>query len=312
MSLLLNGELTVGRDCDGLLLADSEVSRRHLRLRRMGMSVEVTDLGSTNGTFIDGAPLSGARVIDGNNAVTLGDTTITMEAQPPAPPNRLGLGVATTLQAATDTRKTSIDLVADTLSSVGSHPASALVDDNQSDIEVLGPGVFDGETVSIVFSDIEASTQRATQMGDRAWFALLDEHNRLFRHELRHHGGREVKSIGDGFMLTFPSVRRALRFATRVQQQVEADAGPDLRVRMGIHTGEAIVDGTGDLFGRHVILAARVANLATGGQILATMVVREIAIGRDDIAFGPPELAELQGFAESQTVHEVLWQQTTL
>ncbi len=76
---------------------------------------------------------------------------------------------------------------------------------------------------------------------------------------------------------------------------------------MGIHTGEAIVSGDGDLFGRHVNLAARIANLATGAQILASFVVREIAAGRTDIRFAAPLTAELKGFDEPYIVHELLW-----
>jgi adenylate cyclase len=169
------------------------------------------------------------------------------------------------------------------------------------------PDTLDGETITILFSDIESSTERATAMGDAAWFELLEVHNAIIRTAVARFGGREVKSIGDGFMLVFPSVRRALRFATAVQQQVEAPDGPDLRIRMGIHTGETIIDASGDLFGRHVNLAARVANLAAGGEIMASLVVLEIAAGRDDAIFGEPSQTELKGFAELQTVYQVHW-----
>ena len=191
-----------------------------------------------------------------------------------------------------DLRSASIDVVANMVT-------SGLIDAEANSLE--------GETITIVFSDIEASTERATAMGDAAWFALLEEHNVIIRTELARFGGREVKSIGDGFMLVFPSVRRALRFTTSAQERVEAPEGPDLRIRMGIHTGETIIDASGDLFGRHVNLAARVTNLAAGGQILASMVVREIAAGRDDALFGEASQAELKGFAEFQTIYEVLW-----
>ena len=133
----------------------------------------------------------------------------------------------------------------------------------------VGPEVMDGRTTTIVFSDIESSTERATSMGDQSWFELLERHNDIFRAELQRCGGHEVKSVGDGFMLTFDSVRGALRFTSAVQHKFEAADGPDLRVRMGLHTGEAIADTSGDLFGRHVNLAARVANLALGGQVIA-------------------------------------------
>ena len=78
------------------------------------------------------------------------------------------------------------------------------------------PDTLDGGTITILFSDIESSTERATAMGDAAWFELLEVHNAVIRTAVARFGGREVKSIGDGFMLVLPSVRRALRFATAV------------------------------------------------------------------------------------------------
>ncbi len=110
-------------------------------------------------------------------------------------------------------------------------------------------------------------------------------------------------------MLTFASVSKALGFASDVQRAVESDDGPDLRVRIGAHTGEAIADATGDLYGRHVNLAARVANLAHGGQILTSFVVREIALGHDEFRFGDLILADLKGFTDPQPVYELLWDQ---
>ena len=113
--------------------------------------------------------------------------------------------------------------------------------------------------------------------------------------------------MGDGFMLTFPSVRKALTFASRVQEQIEADDGPDLRVRMGLHTGEALVGDDSDIFGWHVILAARVADLAAGGEVLASLVVHLIATGDDSFRFGPPAMAELKGLPGQHPVYEFLW-----
>ena len=74
--LLVEHELVIGRESEGLRIADPQVSRRHLRIRRMGTSVEVADLGSTNGSFLDGVPLKGPQVITGNCRVLIGDTTM--------------------------------------------------------------------------------------------------------------------------------------------------------------------------------------------------------------------------------------------
>ena len=292
LTLLLGDELVIGRECEGLVVPDSEVSRRHLRLKRRGKAVEVTDLGSTNGTLLNGSQLTSPELVSGTARLGIGDTTIVVEVGSSTEVGRQSpLGAVTEIRV-DDLRSTSIDLVAE---AVSSRPVDRAAQQRT------------GDTVTIVFSDIESSTERAAALGDTAWFDLLEAHNRLFRAALTQWGGEEIKSMGDGFMLTFPSVAKALGFAVDVQHQVESDDGPDLRVRMGAHTGEAIADTTGDLFGRHVIIAARVANLADGGQVLTSQVTREIATGQDRLRFGEPLLAELKGLDGPHPVYELLW-----
>lgn len=304
LTLVLENDLVMGRDCDGLLIADSEVSRQHLRIRRRGRAVEVSDLGSTNGTFRGSERVMEPEVINRTTRYTIGYTDVAVTFRSPKRPTGNvrratgGNAQATLLRTGSDElRDTSINKVAETLRLHGTG----------GDGDGARAGDLGGPTLTMVFSDIESSTERATQMGDSAWYALLDRHNQAFRSELRRWGGDEVKSIGDGFMLTFPSVRRALQFAIAIQRRVADDDALDLRVRMGMHTGEAIEDKTGDLFGRHVNMAARIANLATGGQILASLVVREIATAHDYITFGEPMTAELKGFGKPETVFDVDW-----
>jgi class 3 adenylate cyclase len=80
-----------------------------------------------------------------------------------------------------------------------------------------------------------------------------------------------------------------------------------VRVRVGVHTGEAIRGDDGDLFGRHVVVAARIANLAQGGEILASSLVREIVEPRGDVTFTAPRSVQLKGIAGAQLVHAVSW-----
>ncbi len=77
---------------------------------------------------------------------------------------------------------------------------------------------------------------------------------------------------------------------------------------MGVHTGEVIAE-QGDIFGKHVMLAARVGGLADGGQILVSSIVKEIASARGDLAFGPPETVSLKGIEGDHVVHELRWQE---
>ena len=115
-------------------------------------------------------------------------------------------------------------------------------------------------------------------------------------------------------MLTFSSARRAVRFAIATQRaldQSELWRAAAVRVRMGIHIGEAIVDDIGDLVGRHVIVASRIANLATGGEILVSSLVREIVAARGDIVLGAGRTVVLKGIEGTCIVHPLDWQAST-
>jgi class 3 adenylate cyclase len=293
--LMLREPLVIGRESEGLALADAQVSRRHLELRSDDGAVIVTDLGSTNGTFLDGERVSGPMALQPGATLVLGETAVRVVATAPTGGDDHGrgtvLGARAGEGAGDELRRTSIDVVADL---VTADP---------------GPAQVGSDTMTILFSDIESHTEQVAAMGDAAWFDLLEAHNRVFREELARAGGREVKAQGDGFMLAFTSVRRALTFAVAAQQRLEehsiADPDRAIRVRMGLHTGEAIADPSGDLFGRHVIKAARIANLAAGGQVLVSATVREIATGHQGLKFSDGEAVELKGLDGLHTIHEV-------
>jgi class 3 adenylate cyclase len=162
-----------------------------------------------------------------------------------------------------------------------------------------------------VFSDIEGSTRRATQLGDASWMEVLSIHNAIVRRQVGRHGGTEVKTLGDGFMLSFPSARRAIACMIDVQEALAMHnaSHPEqaVRVRVGIHTGEVVVGESGDLFGLHVNLAARVAGRALGSEILVSPLVRELVEPRGDVSFGEPRTVELAGFAGLHRLHPVVW-----
>ena len=99
-------------------------------------------------------------------------------------------------------------------------------------------------TVTLLFTDIEGSTQMAEHLGDLRWLALLREHNAIVRAQIAQYGGFEVKTIGDAFMVVFGSARRALLCAIGVQQGISR-YGADhpehaVRVRIGLHAGEPV------------------------------------------------------------------------
>jgi len=181
-------------------------------------------------------------------------------------------------------------------------------------------------TVTILFTDIEGSTALAQRLGDKAYHALLAEHNRILREQVARHGGHEVKHTGDGFMVAFASATRALGCAVDIQRAFAArnarvgvglappegaasgaptDAAP-IRVRIGLNTGESIEEA-GDYFGTAVTLAARIAARAQGGQILVSEVVRTVGGSLAGVEFRDAGRKQLKGIPGRQRVYEVVW-----
>ncbi len=174
----------------------------------------------------------------------------------------------------------------------------------------LGPHTAPDGTVTILFSDIEGSTAMTERLGDLRWVEVLRAHNTLVRGQVADHGGFVVKSEGDGFMLAFQSARRALQCAIAVQKdlvQRNESAEEPIRVRMGLHTGEVIKEAD-DFFGRHVILASRIANEAKGGQILVSSLLKELTESAGDVQFDEGRELELKGLAGSHRAFAVVWE----
>jgi class 3 adenylate cyclase len=307
LRIQITESLEIGRECDGLLIADTQTSRRHLLVSLRNNDVMIEDLKSTNGTFLDGSKVDVPMLLLPGSVVRIGDTLI--EVEPDHEPSRSTVGpegARTTtvtgggaVRAAgggpAGARETSIDAVARSV---------------RNTKQLLGSQDFEG-TITIVFSDIESSTERATSMGDTAWMKVLNQHNEIVRTNLRKWSGHEVKNQGDGFMLTFPGARRALRCMIAVQQELDeaerSDESGSVRIRVGVHTGEVITTGD-DIFGRHVMVAARVAGQANGREILVSSLVHEIASARGDLQFGEPRLVQLKGIEGDHLVYPLEWE----
>ena len=138
-------------------------------------------------------------------------------------------------------------------------------------------------TVTIMFSDIEGSTQLTERLGDQGWMEVLREHNAIVREQIKSHDGFEVKSEGDGFMVAFQSAGSGVGCAVEIQRALSArnqTASEPVSVRMGLHAGEMVKEGQ-DFFGKNVIMASRVASQAKGGEILASGVLK--ACSRDQM-----------------------------
>jgi class 3 adenylate cyclase len=152
----------------------------------------------------------------------------------------------------------------------------ALVDE----IEDFLTGVRSGAegdmlTMTVLFTDIVASTEHQARVGPGEWSRLTDHHDAMVRTALSRHRGHEVKTTGDGFLATFDATGRALRCSAEI---VAGAKNLGLELRAGIHTGE-VETRVGDLGGLAVTIANRVCNLAESGQVLVTETVRTNMVG---------------------------------
>jgi len=158
--------------------------------------------------------------------------------------------------------------------------------------------VPDSVLATLLFTDIVGSTERAAELGDRAWRELLAEHHAVVRRELARYRGDEKDTAGDGFFATFDGPARAIRCAQAVLQGV---GGIGLDVRAGVHTGECELHD-GKLAGIAVSVGARVASLAGAGEVLVTATVRDLVAG-SGIDFQERGRRELKGVPGSWDVY---------
>ena len=153
--------------------------------------------------------------------------------------------------------------------------------------------------VAILFTDVQNSTRLMEEMGqEAAQRMMLTELDRQ-QQVVQSQGGYAVKRLGDGMMAAFAAPRSALLCAVDVQ----SDSGREtnVRVRIGLHAGEVIVDGD-DYFGKTVILAARITARAGGGEILVSEGFRSLLDPPDGWRFGPSRRVQLKGFPGWQRI----------
>jgi class 3 adenylate cyclase len=137
------------------------------------------------------------------------------------------------------------------------------------------PVVPDSVLATVLFTDIVGSTERAAELGDRSWRELLERHHALVRRELTRFRGEEKDTAGDGFFATFDGPARAIRCAHAI---VDGVHGLGLDVRAGVHTGECELH-EGKVAGLAVVIGARVAAAAGGGDVLVSQTVKDLVAG---------------------------------
>jgi class 3 adenylate cyclase len=161
---------------------------------------------------------------------------------------------------------------------------------------------------AIMFTDIERFTETTERLGDAAAHRLLMTHNMIVRSRLGAHSGRELKSMGDGFLVVFPSIVQAVSCASAIQSDLtehNARNWERLDVRIGIHAGGVIRERT-DIHGRNVILAARIAEVARGGEVLVSGAVRAVAEASGRFEFDEGRVQTLPGITEQVRIYTLL------
>jgi class 3 adenylate cyclase len=152
--------------------------------------------------------------------------------------------------------------------------------------------------VTLLFTDLVASTELLARLGDDAAEEVRRVHFAALRQAVSDAGGEEVESLGDGLMVAFGSVLAALGCAVAIQRRVaehnRAGSGPALEVRVGLHAGEPVRDG-GDFHGEAVVVAKRLCDLAAGGQILTSELVTNLVGSRGGFSFRPLGRLQLKG-----------------
>ena len=170
-------------------------------------------------------------------------------------------------------------------------------------------------TASIMFTDLEDSTQMLTRLGDEENQTLLASHSKIIRDQLDKYGGVEVKTMGDGFMIAFYSARKAVSCAVDIQRDLQEfnreNPERQLKVRIGLNLGGVIKEEE-DYFGSAVVIAARIMDESSGGQILVFDLLRQVADGPSNSEHEYSDFGRrtLKGSEEEEQIFEVLWQAT--
>ncbi|HJR18131.1 MAG TPA: AAA family ATPase [Actinomycetota bacterium] len=170
-------------------------------------------------------------------------------------------------------------------------------------------------TVTVLFSDVEGSTDLRTREGDDVAQEVMRTHEKMLREQIELFGGYEVVFMGDGFMVAFGSARKGIECAIGIQRCfAEHNAtGPEhhIRVRIGLNTGE-VVRESGTLYGTAVNAAARISAKAKGGEILISQITKDLTTGVRDFTFLERGMFDLKGFPTQWQLHEVVWDEAAI
>lgn len=164
--------------------------------------------------------------------------------------------------------------------------------------------------LTLLFTDVEDAASTEERLGEEQWSDLLRDHRAMLERIVEHHDGNLVKSQKDGHMIAFSSAHAGLRCAIEVQRTFAGRAlsslGGPLPIRSGLHAGYVIVNAD-DFYGRNVVLAARVADRASGGEILVSEALREYTETDPTFTFELKGEFHFKGMLGEHKVYAVDW-----
>ena len=164
--------------------------------------------------------------------------------------------------------------------------------------------------LTLMLSDIADAAAAADRLGAARWEQLLGDHHLLVERLIDHHDGQVVRFEGDGFLASFNSAHGGLHAAVELQRTFRGaadDGAPNLRLRVGLHSGFVIGDGD-ELLGRNVILASRIAACAKPGEILVSSTLKEYTESDPSFQFEHRGEHHFKGLLGEHTVYSVRWQ----
>jgi class 3 adenylate cyclase len=162
-------------------------------------------------------------------------------------------------------------------------------------------------TTTILFTDLVNSTELLQRVGDERARQIFQAHHRLLREAVAANGGHEVKWVGDGLMVAFPSAADAVRCAVAMQRAARRPVGGErLSIRVGVNVGEALPDES-DYVGTAVVAARRLCDRAAGGEILCSNLVVGLLEGRQAFTFRDRGHLQLKGLAQPAAASEVVY-----
>jgi class 3 adenylate cyclase/pimeloyl-ACP methyl ester carboxylesterase len=161
------------------------------------------------------------------------------------------------------------------------------------------------EQTTIMFTDIVSSTNIVSEVGDAKARDLFVQHDKLIRKLIAKYGGIELQNLGDGFMLSFPSATYAIRCACAMQQTFSHDL-PQIKLKIGINTGEVVIREGHHPFGQAVVIASRIVEKCAGQQILISDISKGLASGSKFVC---SEIGKFKpkGIDYSVKLFEVIW-----